>query len=104
MPLADGDDRFRRWRDEVLWVPVNGALVMAARESEGCKASPTAGVIDSRSIKTTEAGDVSGSGESKRIEGRERHIVVDALGLMVGVVVHGADAGQPVMAGTAAPP
>jgi len=43
-------------RDEGLFERVNHALVMADRASSGRKASPTAAVIDSQSVKTSESG------------------------------------------------
>ena len=47
---------FHRGRDDGTWLAINHALVMVAREMEGREASRSAGVIDSRSVKTTEAG------------------------------------------------
>ena len=48
-------------------------------------------MIDSQSAKTTESGGVCGFDAGKKIKGRKCHIVTDTLGLMVAVVVHGAD-------------
>src|SRR5437764_4539998 len=61
------------------------------RQSGGRKASPTAAIIDPRSVKTTESGGPRGWDAAKRLKGRKRHIAVDTDGLLLGILVHAAD-------------
>ncbi|GAA5658563.1 IS5 family transposase ISRm15 [Brucella sp. NBRC 13694] len=83
-PFSTVQKYFYRWRDDGMLRTINNTLVMIAREQADKQPSPTAGVIDSQSVKTTESGGIRGFDAGKKINGRKRHIVVDTLGLMVG--------------------
>jgi transposase len=82
---------FYRWRDDGTWLGINHALVIQAREMERREASPSAGVIDSQSVKTTEAAGPHGYDAGKKINGRKRHLLVDTMGLLIAAIVHRAD-------------
>lgn len=87
-PYTTVQHYFYRWRDDGTWQKINQHLVMLAREADGREASPTAGVIDSQSVKTTEAGGPRGFDAGKKIKGRKRHLLTDTAGFLIAGIVH----------------
>jgi putative transposase len=74
-PYTTVQNYFYRWSRDGTWVRINQALVMAVRERQGRKASPSAGVINSQSVRTTESGGPRGFDAGKEVKGRKRHII-----------------------------
>ncbi|MEW2276015.1 IS5 family transposase [Streptomyces griseofuscus] len=91
---------FRLWRDNLLVKEFHDRLRARVREELGRDAEPTAAVIDSQSVKADAVvgGDSRGFDGGKLINGRKRHVVVDTLGLLLGVMVTAADTGDRIAA------
>ena len=81
---------FWRWKRQGLWERINEVLVEKVRTKAGRQAKPSAAIIDSQSVKTSEGGEQRSVDVHKQTPGRKRHIVVDTQGLLLLVVVHSA--------------
>jgi putative transposase len=81
---------FRAFLSAGVWDSMRHHLVTTLREGMGREASPTAAIIDTQSVKTTESGGPRGYDAAKKVNGRKRHIAVDTQGLLLGVLVHAA--------------
>jgi putative transposase len=78
---------FAAWRDDGTWEAVNHHLAMLDRERVGREASPTGALLDSQSVKTTEAGGPRGFDAGKKVKGRKRHAMSDTEGRLLVVVL-----------------
>lgn len=83
---------FTKWKKDGTWDMIHESLVEKVRIKEGRNEEPTAAIIDAQSVKSTlVSAENKGFDAGKKIKGIKRHIMVDTLGLILAVVVHGAD-------------
>ena len=82
---------FRTWRIRGVWERMHTVLREAVRTSQGREPTPSAAILESQSVKTTEQGGERGYDAGKKINGRKRHLLVDTNGLILDVLVHPAN-------------
>jgi putative transposase len=81
---------FDKWNEDGTLLEIHDTLRRKLREQQGRNPEPTACIIDSQTIKTTEAGGERGFDSGKRVNGRKRHLTVDTEGNLLVVQVHAA--------------
>lgn len=80
-------DYFRTWKRDGTIERIHTALREKVRKEAGRNVQPSAAIIDSQSVKTTQLGGERGYDGGKQINGRKRHILVDTMGLLLMVIV-----------------
>lgn len=76
---------FRRWKAAREWSALNSRLRAHVRTQVGKRSRPTACILDSQTVRSDAHGGEVGYDAAKKIKGRKRHVLVDTLGLILGV-------------------
>ncbi|WP_434384872.1 IS5 family transposase [Melittangium boletus] len=74
---------FAKWKKDGTWKKLNDELRRKVRKKEGHEEEPSAGILDSQSVKTMQEAETKGYDAGKKIKGRKRHLLVDTLGLLL---------------------
>ena len=82
---------FARWKAANLWQSLNERLRTSVRKQEGKRSRPTACILDSQTIRSADHGGQVGYDAAKKTKGRKRHLLVDTLGLVLGVWITAAN-------------
>jgi putative transposase len=86
---------FRLWCKEGIWKRIHDTLRTRERQRQGRHKHPTAGSLDSQSVKRSAIRGQHGYDAGKKIDGRKRHILVDTMGLLIAVIVTAASISDP---------
>ena len=78
---------YRNWILTEFWIKLHDDLRRKLRFAVGRKAKPSAAILDSQTVKSTECNEARGYDAGKKINGSKRHLVVDTLGLVLMVMV-----------------
>jgi len=86
-PRSTVHEWFVRWRDDGTWDRIHTRLHTKARAHSGHDPGPGAAVLDAQSVPNAGPAEEIGYDAGKKIRGRKRHVLVDSLGLLIGVLV-----------------
>jgi len=78
---------FRQWSQDWTWTFIHDTVRDWLRKTEGRNVAPTAAIVDSQSVKTPDQAGARGYDAGKKIKGRKRHLAVDSLGLILGLMI-----------------